>query len=106
MTREAESIFHTFVCLLNESVLLSIESFVLQQVSGQKSEKHRLIVDHVNPESPADTADIKKVISLNPCNKQRLLYACSYFYIPVNPLSAPNLIIAEGRFGSDRELTK
>ena len=32
-----------------------------QQVSGQKSEKHRLIVDYVTPESPADIADIKKV---------------------------------------------
>ena len=36
--------------------------FLFQQVSGQKSEKHRLVVDHVTSESPADIADIRKVI--------------------------------------------
>ena len=30
-------------------------------MSGQKTEKHRLIVDHVVTESPADLAEIRKV---------------------------------------------
>ena len=34
---------------------------ILQQVSGQKSEKHRLIVDHVVPDSPCDLANIREV---------------------------------------------
>ena len=35
--------------------------YLFQQVSGQKTEKHRLIVDHVVAESPADLAEIRKV---------------------------------------------